>query len=85
MRGRGVDIRGRTQVARIDKVAGGYIVTTTAGGKIETDLVMYATGRAPNTKGMGLGEIGVRINEAGAVIVDEWQRSSVPNIYASAM
>ena len=82
MRGRGVDIRGRTQVARIDKVAGGYIVTTTAGGKIETDLVMYATGRAPNTKGMGLGEIGVRINEAGAVIVDEWQRSSVPNIYA---
>jgi len=82
MRGRGVDIRGRTQVARIDKVAGGYIVTTTAGGKIETDLVMYATGRAPNTKGMGLGEIGVGINEAGAVIVDEWQRSSVPNIYA---
>ena len=82
MRGRGVDIRGRTQVARIDKVAGGYIVTTTAGGKIETDLLMYATGRAPNTKGMGLGEIGVGINEAGAVIVDEWQRSSVPNIYA---
>ena len=82
MRLRGVDIRGRTQVARIDKVAGGYIVTTTAGGKIETDLVMYATGRAPNTKGMGLGEIGVGINEAGAVIVDEWQRSSVPNIYA---
>ena len=82
MRGRGVDIRGRTQVARIDKVAGGYIVTTTAGGKIETDLLMYATGRAPNTKGMGLGEIGVGINEAGAVIVDEWQRSSIPNIYA---
>jgi glutathione reductase (NADPH) len=82
MRGRGVDIRGRTQVARIDKVASGYIVTTTAGDKIETDLVMYATGRRPNTKGMGLAEVGVRINEAGAVIVDEWQRSSVPNIYA---
>ncbi|MBV8133054.1 MAG: glutathione-disulfide reductase [Alphaproteobacteria bacterium] len=82
MRGRGVDIRGRTQVARIDKVTGGYIVTTTAGDKIEADLVMYATGRAPNTKGMGLAEIGVRINEAGAVVVDEWQRSSVPNIYA---
>jgi len=31
---------------------------------------------------MGLAEIGVRINEAGAVIVDDWQRSSVPNIYA---
>ena len=82
MRGRGVDIRGRTQVARIDKTASGYVVTTTAGDKIETDLVMYATGRRPNTKRMGLAEVGVRINEAGAVIVDEWQRSSVPNIYA---
>jgi glutathione reductase (NADPH) len=82
MRGRGVDIRGRTQVAHIDKVESGYIVTTTAGDKIETDLVMYATGRRPNTKAMGLGELGVRINEAGAVVVDEWQRSSVSNIYA---
>jgi len=82
MRLRGVDIRGRTQVAQIDKTASGYLVTTTAGNTIETDLVMYATGRRPNTKGMGLGEVGVRINEAGAVIVDEWQRSSVPNIYA---
>jgi glutathione reductase (NADPH) len=82
MRLRGVDIRGRTQVARIDKVATGYIVTTTAGDKVETDLVMYATGRRPNTKGMGLEEVDVRINETGAVVVDEWQRSSVPNIYA---
>jgi glutathione reductase (NADPH) len=82
MRRRGVDIRGRTQVARIDKAARGYTVTTTAGDKIETDLVMYATGRKPNIKAMGLTEIGVRINEASAVIVDEWQRSSIPNIYA---
>jgi len=82
MRGRGVDIRGRTQVASIDKTASGYVVTTAAGDKIETELVMYATGRRPNTKRMGLEEVGVRTNEAGAVIVDEWQRSSVPNIYA---
>jgi glutathione reductase (NADPH) len=82
MRLRGVDIRGRTQVAQIDKTASGYLVTTTAGNTIETDLVMYATGRRPNTKLMGLAEVGVRINEAGAVIVNEWQRSSVPNIYA---
>jgi glutathione reductase (NADPH) len=82
MRLRGVDIRGRTQVVQIDKTASGYLVTTTAGNIIETDLVMYATGRRPNTKNMGLAEVGVRINEAGAVIVDEWQRSSVPNIYA---
>src|SRR4029077_11962996 len=56
MRIRGVDIRGNTQVARIDKTGAGYTVTTTAGTKIETDCVMYATGRAPNTKSMGLEE-----------------------------
>jgi glutathione reductase (NADPH) len=82
MRQRGVDIRGRTQAAGIDKSAAGYVVSTTGGEKIETDLVMYATGRRPNTKAMGLREVGVEINEAGAVVVDEWQRSNVPNIYA---
>jgi glutathione reductase (NADPH) len=82
MRGRGIDIRGGTQVARIDKSAGGYILTTTDDKRIETDCVMYATGRKPNTAGMGLAEIGVELTKNGAVIVDEWQRSSVPNIYA---
>ncbi len=82
MRGRGVDIRDNTQIARIDKTGSGYTVATTAGGKIETDCVMYATGRAPNTKGLGLAEIGVEMKENGAVKVDEWQRSSVKNIYA---
>jgi glutathione reductase (NADPH) len=82
MRGRGIDIQGGTQVARIDKTAGGYTVTTTAGDKIETDCVMYATGRKPNTTGLGLAEIGVEMEANGAIIVDEWQRSTVKNIYA---
>jgi glutathione reductase (NADPH) len=43
---------------------------------------MYATGRAPNTKGLGLAEIGVEMEPNGAIKVDEWQRTSVKNIYA---
>jgi glutathione reductase (NADPH) len=82
MRLRGVDIRANTRVARIDKHDGGYTVTTAAGERIETDLVMYATGRRPNTKGLGLAEAGVALRDNGAVVVDEWQRSSVPSIYA---
>ena len=82
MRGRGIDLRSSTQVGRIDKTPGGYRVTTTAGGRIETDWVMYATGRKPNTKRLGLAEIGVEMTENGAVVVDEWQRSTVKNIYA---
>jgi len=89
MKGRGIDIRGGTQVARIEKTtariektAGAYAVHTTDGGKIETDCVMYATGRKPNTAGMGLAEAGVELTRNGAVLVDQWQRSSVPSIYA---
>ena len=82
MKGRGIDIRGNTELARIDKHPGGYTVTTKAGDKIETDCVMYATGRAPNTKGLGLAELGVEMTPNGAVKVDEWQRTSVKSIYA---
>jgi glutathione reductase (NADPH) len=82
MRNRGIEIRARTQVARIEKYPHGYSVFTTQGQEISTDLVMYATGRKPNTRALGLAEIGVEMNREGAVVVDEWQRSTVPNIYA---
>jgi len=83
MRGRGIEIHARTQVARIEKAPReGYSVFTTLGQEISADLVMYATGRGPNTKGLGLDEVGVKTDEKGAVVVDEWQRSTVPNVYA---
>jgi glutathione reductase (NADPH) len=83
MRNRGIEIRTRTQVARIAHGAqGGYSVFTAIGQEISADLVMYATGRRPNTRGLGLAEIGVMLDGNGAVVVDEWQRSNVPNIYA---
>ncbi|HLY43941.1 MAG TPA: glutathione-disulfide reductase [Stellaceae bacterium] len=83
MRGRGVEIHTRTQVTRIEKAPHeGYSVFTAIGQEISADLVMYATGRGPNTRGLGLAEIGVKANERGAVAVDEWQRTSVPSIYA---
>jgi glutathione reductase (NADPH) len=83
MRNRGIEIHTRTQVARIEKdPREGYTVFTGIGQEISADLVMYATGRGPNTKGLGLDAVGVKSNEKGAVLVDEWQKTSVPNIYA---
>ncbi|HEX3536943.1 MAG TPA: glutathione-disulfide reductase [Stellaceae bacterium] len=83
MRSRGVEIRTRTQIARIEKdPREGYTVVTAAGEELSADLVMYATGRGPNTKGLGLDAAGVKTDDKGAVVVDEWQRTSVPNIYA---
>jgi glutathione reductase (NADPH) len=82
MRGRGVQIHACHNVQRIEKHAHGYDVYTDIGQEISCDVVMYATGRAPNTKGLGLAEIGVELDKNGAIKVDEWQRTSVKNIYA---
>ncbi len=45
-------------------------------------MVLFATGRAPATQGLGLEAAGVALNDKGAVIVDEWSRSSVADIWA---
>ncbi|MBM3539301.1 MAG: glutathione-disulfide reductase [Alphaproteobacteria bacterium] len=79
---RGVAIRAGVQVAAIEKSAAGYRLATEAGEIIETDLVMYATGRVPNTAGMGLERVGVTLNKRGAIAVDEWQQTTVPSIFA---
>ena len=82
LRMRGIEIHVRTEIARIDKRDHGYDLTTAKGDTLSADLVMYATGRRPNTRGIGLAEIGVELNENGAVVVDSWQRSRVPHVYA---
>ncbi|MES2289177.1 MAG: glutathione-disulfide reductase [Pseudomonadota bacterium] len=49
---------------------------------IDADLVLFATGRAPNIKGLGLDKAGVELNEKGAIKVDEFSKTSVESIYA---
>jgi len=46
------------------------------------DLAMAATGRAPATAGLGLAAAGVATDAKGAIVVDDWSRTSVPHIYA---
>jgi glutathione reductase (NADPH) len=82
LRQRGIEIRARTQVTRIDKRGHGFDLATAGGETLSADLVMYATGRRPNTRGMGLEAAGVALDAEKAVAVDEWSRSSVPHIYA---
>lgn len=57
-------------------------VHLSSGAEIDTDLVFWAVGRKPATAGLGLEEAGVDLNKNGAVIVDEFSRSSVDNIFA---
>ena len=83
MVGRGVDLRCRAVVLGIEKTKdGSFSLRLAEGEPIETDLVMYATGRAPNTKDIGLEEAGVEINDNGAVAVDGYSRTSVPHVFA---
>lgn len=82
MRKRGIDIRVETELARVDKDEGGYRVHFKRGDSLQADLVMAATGRLPNTAGLGLQKAGVDLGWNGHVVVDEFSRSSVGNIYA---
>jgi glutathione reductase (NADPH) len=82
MQERGVTIVTETNIAQIDKVADGVQVTDTQGALHHFDLVMYATGRAPNSSGLGLEALGVGLDRAGAVEVDSYSQTAVPSIYA---
>ena len=79
MRKKGVVIRLQSNLARLDK---GIRVTYEDGTAQEVDLVMFATGRWPNTAGLGLEAAGVKLAADGAVVVDAYGRSSVASIHA---
>jgi len=78
----GVDLKFNTNIAKMEKVDGGIKVTYEDGSTQETDVVMYATGRVPRTKNLNCEAAGVKLNDDGAIIVDEGFQTSVPSIYA---
>ncbi len=83
MVGKGVAIRCQTQVTAIAKQPDGSLRLSLAGlAPVECDAVMYATGRAPHTAGLGLQAIGVQVGASGAVAVDAYSQTTVPSIYA---
>ncbi|MGU3493562.1 glutathione-disulfide reductase [Xanthobacteraceae bacterium A53D] len=82
MRQSGIDIRTGQTLSAIEKVDGGKRVSLSDGTSIEVDEVMLAIGRLPNTRDLGLDTLGVALDKAGAVIVDETARTNVPSIFA---
>ncbi len=82
MREHGVDLRFDTDLRVIDKRGDVLVAQLSDGSTLECDGVMYATGRRPKTADLGLESCGVRTDEAGAVIVDENYRTSIPSVHA---
>ena len=61
---------------------GGIRVCGPTGDEIGTDLVLWATGRVPNTENLGLENAGVKLGNNGEVLVDEYSQTNIPGIFA---
>ncbi|MBI1965684.1 MAG: mercury(II) reductase [Betaproteobacteria bacterium] len=79
--GEGMKILTHTETRSVVHRDGVFQVETSA-GVVSGDRLLVATGRRPNTTGMGLEEIGVKLDERRAIRVDDHMRTGVPDIYA---
>lgn len=78
----GVTLRLNANPARLDRDADSIRVTYEDGATDHYDAVMFATGRSPYTKALGLENTGVKLGRKGEIVVDEWSQTSVPSIFA---
>jgi glutathione reductase (NADPH) len=78
----GVKLSMKATVTKIEKAGGALRATLSTGEVADADAVLFAVGRIPNTQGLGLDRAGVKLDDAGAVIVDEFSQSCVGSIYA---
>ena len=79
---RGIQYRFNCPIERIDKTGGCYSVKLKGHDPFDADAVLIATGRRPNTKGLGLETAGVEVGPKGEVPVDDANKSSCDSIYA---
>jgi glutathione reductase (NADPH) len=82
MERRGITVLTGEQLAAIEKTGSGLMAVTKSDIRLPADQVLLAIGRNPNTTGLGLDAAGVKLDPTGAVAVDAYSRTSVPNIYA---
>ncbi|WP_242152528.1 glutathione-disulfide reductase [Sphingomonas sp. BAUL-RG-20F-R05-02] len=80
---KGIDFRFHADFRGIEKQAdGSLLVSMTGHDPIETDCVMFATGRDPNTEGLGLESAGITVDAKGAIPVDDSGQTACASIYA---
>jgi glutathione reductase (NADPH) len=79
---KGVDLITHNDIIAIDRKGDGLAATLKDGRVLEAGFIMYATGRVPNSHGLGLEEVGVKLKRNGAVEVDPYSQTAVANIYA---
>lgn len=84
----GVHVHRESQASKIEKDANGKLSVTYRDGQgnestvHDVDHLIWAVGRVPMTKDIGLEEAGVKLDAKGHIVVDEYQNSTAENIYA---
>jgi glutathione reductase (NADPH) len=78
----GIQLITGVTINKVDKTLDVSRLMLSDGRILEADEILFATGRIPNTNGLGLEVAGVALSENGAIKVDEWSRTSCSNIYA---
>ena len=82
MRDKGVNLHCGTNILEMERRHGKIWTKATNGTEATFDQVMFATGRTPNVEGLGLENVGVNVGRRGEIIVDEYNQTNVPSIYA---
>ncbi|RMF38207.1 MAG: hypothetical protein D6754_08025, partial [Alphaproteobacteria bacterium] len=78
----GIDLRLHEDVTAISGARGALTIALKSGQSIKAGEILFATGRRPNSAGLGLEALGVGIAPGGAIEVDEWSQTAVPSIFA---
>ncbi|MET1046639.1 MAG: glutathione-disulfide reductase [Hyphomicrobium sp.] len=79
---RGIRTINEKVFTKIEKTPSGLAGTITGGETLEADQIVFAIGRSPNARGLGLEALGVQMDPSGAIVVDTASQTAVPSIYA---
>jgi mercuric reductase len=82
----GLEIVTGFQTTKVEKRDGRYLLIGTQNDKpsaFDAEQLLVATGRGPNTSGLGLEEAGVRLGKRGKILVDDSLRTDNPDVYAA--
>jgi len=82
MRGRGITVNCGRTVTAIKKSGDEFITQLSDNSAIAADKVMFAVGRRPNVMRLGIERLNINIHEHGGIEVDDFSRTSTPNVYA---
>ncbi|MDZ7591171.1 MAG: glutathione-disulfide reductase [Rubrivivax sp.] len=80
--GRGITLAGGLAMQSLTRLDAGFALHRADGSVLQAEAALNATGRKPNTAGLGLAETGVQLDAQGAITVDADSRSSVPGVWA---